>query len=515
MTARTGLVLMILMVGLLPSPQVFSKADNLPSPTHPQLSLFTQNASFIWLDDFKLSDKAQQALSFIASADYHGLNTDDYHLSLLKRLSSNDRVERAAYFDALLSDALLHLIHDLAIGRMNPADADPRWFITRDEVDPAAILQHALNSPHLKNTLEQLIPQAPQYHRLTEALSQYKSYVARGGWQKIPALSALLRPGDDNPTVPLIRARLAVEDAYLSRDEFAGSTHYDERLVQAVKRFQHQQGLKVDGIVGSQTLAALNMPAEAMVNKIRINLERFRWLPDELGQRYLLINLGSYQLTAVEDNEIKLNMKVIVGQRQRSTPSFSSEMTHIVINPYWNVPHKLARHDLLPRQQANPDYFYLHDFNVYWRNDGFQTQVDPYLVNWNEISAKASQFPFRLQQRPGAHNALGRLKFMFPNPWHIYLHDTPHKELFDEAQRNFSSGCIRVEQPLALAEFSLNRPDAHDSLIRRIESHQNQGEKLEHPLRIYAVYFTAWPYQDEVLFSQDPYNRDQRMLKFL
>lgn len=503
---------MVLVMSLISPPQVYSLSDNLPIPDHPQLALFTDNHEAIWLNGLQLTDRGHEALSFISNAAQHGLDPEDYHLSLLQQLSQPDNIERARYFDVLLTDALLDLIHDLAIGRLDPAKADPQWHIDRDSVDPASVLQNALLSPHLPNTLNQLLPKSTQYYQMTEALSQYRRYVDRGGWARLPDMP-LLKPGSEHPSVPALRQRLSIEDAYLTRPEFDGSTQYDERLVQAVKAFQKKHGLKQDGIVGPNTLAALNMSAQDMVDKIRINLERFRWLPDNLGDRYLLINLGSYQLTAVENNDIKLNMKVIVGRETRSTPSFSSAMTHIVINPYWNVPHKLARRDLLPKQKANPDYFFLNDFNIFLRETGFETQVDPYLVNWDEISA--NDFPFRLQQRPGENNALGRIKFMFPNPWNIYLHDTPDRALFDEAQRNFSSGCIRVEEPLALAEFSINRNDARDYVISKIESGRNLGEKLETRLPVYAVYFTVWPYDSEVFFSSDPYKRDQRMVKHL
>ena len=503
---------MVLVMGLSSPPQVYSLSDNLPIPDHPQLAQFTDNHEAIWLSGLQLTNQGREALSFLSNAAQHGLDPEDYHLSLLQQLSAPDNIERARYFDVLLTDALLDLIHDLAIGRLDPAKADPQWHIERDSIDPASVLQNALLSPHLRNTLNQLLPKSSQYHQMTEALSEYRRYVARGGWQRLPDMP-LLKPGSEHPAVPALRQRLSIEDAYLTRPEFDGSTLYDERLVQAVEAFQKKHGLKQDGVVGPNTLAALNVPAQDMVDKIRINLERFRWLPDELGDRYLLVNLGSYQLTAVENNHIKLNMKVIVGKETRSTPSFSSAMTHIVINPYWNVPHKLARRDLLPKQKANPDYFFLNDFNIFLRESGFEVEVDPYFVNWDEISA--SDFPFRLQQRPGENNALGRIKFMFPNPWSIYLHDTPDKALFDQAQRNFSSGCIRVEEPLALAEFSLNRNNARDSVLSKIESGRNLGEKLETHLPVYAVYFTVWPYDGEVFFSSDPYKRDHRMIKRL
>lgn len=511
-SARTGLVLIIVAMGFALSSPAYSQATDLPVPDHPQLAQFDQRDQLLWLDDFSLNPQGQDALSFIASSAQHGLEPEDYHLSLLKQLSAPGNIEHARYFDVLLTDALLDLIHDLAIGRLDPANADPMWHIVRDEVDPAAVLQQALLSPHLRNNLNQLVPRASQYHRLTEALSRYRSYVARGGWQPIPAMT-LLKPGENHPNVPLIRARLAMKDAALTRPEFAGSNHYDERLQAAVGEFQRRHGLKTDGIIGPQTLGAMNVSAGDMVKKIRINLERYRWLPDDMGERYILVNLGSYQLTAVEHGQVRLNMKVIVGKETRSTPSFSSTMTHIVINPYWNVPHSLARKDLLPKQQDDPDYFFLNDFNIFLRGSDAQTPVDPYRVNWDEVSA--SQFPFRLQQRPGSNNALGQLKFMFPNPWNIYLHDTPNKALFDEAQRNFSSGCIRVEQPLELAAFSLNRSEDRQSVLDRIASGRNQGERLKTPLPVYAVYFTAWPHQDEVLFSADPYRRDQKMFKFL
>ncbi|MCX4193269.1 L,D-transpeptidase family protein [Methylophaga sp. OBS1] len=514
MTARNGLVLIVLVIAISSPLQAYSLPENLPVPDHPQLAIFTDNHQPIWLNELQLSQQGRQALHFLSTVAQHGLEPEDYHLDLLQQLSSPDNAEYARYFDLLLTDALLDLIHDLAIGRLDPTQADPQWHIQRDDIDPAAILQNALLSPHLGDTLNQLLPKSSQYHQMTEALSEYRHYVARGGWETLPEnMPRLLKPGTEHEAVPALRRRLSTEDFYHPRPSLEDATHYDETLVQAIKQFQRKHGLKQDGIVGPNTLAVLNLSAQAMVDKIRINLERYRWLPDNLGERYLLVNLGSYQLTAVENNDIKLSMKVIVGKETRSTPSFSSAMSHIVINPYWNVPHKLARRDLLPKQKKDPDYFFLNAFNIFLRGTGFESPVDPYLVNWDEVTA--DNFPFRLQQRPGEQNALGRLKFMFPNPWSIYLHDTPDKALFEETQRNFSSGCIRIEQPLALAEFSLNRDNARESVVNKIESGRNLGEKLEQPLPVYAVYFTVWPYQGEVFFSTDPYKRDQRMLKFL
>lgn len=514
MKARNSLILVFLVMGLNSSLKVVAQPQPLPTPDHPQLNYFTEQPHFIWLDDLTLTAQARDALSFINAAAIHGLDPEDYHFSLLQELSKQPTIELARYFDTLLTDAMLDLIHDLAVGKLDPTQVDPTWFIPRDNVNSAEELQKALLSPYIKNVLNELLPPLPQYHQLTNFLSQYRGYQLRGGWQTVPAMP-LLHPGDSHQHVPALRARLVTENPTLSRIEAVQTTLYDKQLVETVTQFQARNGLKVDGIVGAETLAALNQSADELVTKIQVNLERFRWLPDDLGKRYLLVNIGSHQLTAVDDGHIKLNMKVIVGKSQRATPSFSSAMTHIVINPYWNVPHKLARRDLLPKQQADPDYFFLNEFNVFLRNTDVKIPVDPYRINWNEVSEDSSEFPYRLQQRPGLLNALGRVKFMFPNPWNIYLHDTPNKALFSENQRNFSSGCIRVENPLALGQFSLNETNAESWLQSKIDSGQNRGRKLETPLPVYAVYFTVWPDQGAVRFSPDPYGRDNAIAKRL
>ena len=512
MKSRTILHLVIFLFALSPLRSAYSEPPVFPVPDHPLLEQFNASDSSPWLSGTTLTNPAHEALSLIESSALHGLEPEDYHYSVLHHLVDSGVSAQTDYFNDLLSDALLDLIHDFAVGRLDPAMVDPDWHIERDSVNPADILHKALIDGQLRNTVNQLLPDLRQYHQLTEALSRYRSFVARGGWHAL-SMSGLLKPGQSHPMIPALRERLTFEQVGNTDSDHVSSQFYDNDLVQRVKRFQQLRGLNQDGIIGPQTLSALNLSAEQMVDKIRINLERFRWLPNKLAKRYLLINLGSYQLIAMDNQDIALSMKVIVGKKTRSTPTFSSAMTHIVINPYWNVPLKLAKEDLLPKQQANPDYLYLHNFAIYQRGDDSGTEVDPYRVDWRSISP--ADFPFRLQQRPGRDNALGTLKFMFPNSWDIYLHDTPEKALFDKAQRNFSSGCIRVEQPMALAEFSLNGDVDHDSLAEKIASGQNQGVQLKQPLAVYAVYFTVWPQEGDVYFSDDPYKRDAKFLKYL
>jgi len=257
----------------------------------------------------------------------------------------------------------------------------------------------------------------------------------------------------------------------------------------------------------------MNVSAQERLRQIQINLERRRWMPNDLGQRYLFINLANYKLSAIENGNRKLDMRVIVGRKTRPTPSFTSQMNHLVFNPYWNVPRKLAKLDLLPKQQADLNYFYLKDIRVFSTENGQKIEHNPYTIDWGSVSKR--NFPYTLRQDPGVHNALGRLKFMFPNQWDIYLHDTSHKELFTESNRSLSSGCIRVEDPIALASFSLVDDNSEQTVLDMIASNENLGLKLTESLPIYAVYFTVWIDDGEVIFSPDVYERDQRMAELL
>ena len=288
--------------------------------------------------------------------------------------------------------------------------------------------------------------------------------------------------------------------------------YYDKELEQVIKQFQRRHSLNGDGIIGPATIRAMNVSAADRLVQININLERLRWLPDDLGDRYIMVNLANYRLTAIEDDQVKLDMRVIVGKTKRSTPSFSSQMTHIVLNPKWYVPNKLARMDLLPKQQASPGYFERYNFRVFNYEDGNKTEISPDSVDWQAVSKQ--HFPYSLVQDPGKKNALGQLKFILPNPWKIYLHDTPSKSLFNQSQRNFSSGCIRVEEPLALAGFSLSKNSMQQPLLDLISSNESFSAKLEQPLSVYAIYTTVWLNGNEVMFSPDSYQRDQRMAKY-
>ncbi|RKZ97240.1 MAG: murein L,D-transpeptidase, partial [Gammaproteobacteria bacterium] len=364
----------------------------------------------------------------------------------------------------------------------------------------------------LRSRLNALIPTRTEYHALTSAIDRYQSYVDRGGWEQIPE-TQVLRSGDTHHNIPLIQARLAFEDESLTVKDTEKSKYFDTLMEQAVRRFQKKHSLKNDGIIGSETRYAMNISASERLRQIQINLERRRWMPKDLGQRYLFVNLANYKLSAIENGDTKLDMRIMIGRKTRPTPSFSSQVNHLVFNPYWNIPPNLAILDLLPQQQANTNYFYLKGIRVFSIDNGQKTEHDPYTIDWESVSDQ--NFPYILRQDPGEHNALGQLKFMFPNQWDIYLHDTAHKELFTESKRSLSSGCIRLEDPIALANFSLINNGSELSVMDMIASNENIGLVLTKSLPIYAVYFTVWLDDGEVIFSADVYDRDQHVAELL
>lgn len=474
--------------------------------------LYNTRTGYIWLKNRQFTSQTHDALEFIASSVSHGFNPDDYYYDLLTFLDPQQSEKQAQQFDLLLSDGLLKLIRDMALGQRNPVEADPKWEIPQTDFSALDYLQQALQAKHLKKQLTLLIPEHSEYQVLTTALARYQSYQDRGGWQEIPE-TPLLNPGDFHSSIPLIRARLTVVNQSLNQPSKQKSRFYDPELVEEVKHFQHRHSIKVDGIIGSETRLAMNVSVKKRIQQIKLNLDRMRWLPKNLGQRYIMVNIPDFSLTAIDNGEKKLNMRVIVGKRYRQTPSIVGEISHVVFHPYWNVPRKLARLDLLPKQQQNRSYFYLNDIRVYKNEQGQKIEVDPYFIDWDELSSR--HFPYSLRQDPGQTNALGKIKFFMQNPWNIYLHDTPNKELFNDSSRNFSSGCIRIEDPIALASFSLANNSPPFSLEDVLADGENQWHKLIQPINVYTTYFTVWANKDGFIFAPDNYKRDLVDPKYL
>jgi murein L,D-transpeptidase YcbB/YkuD len=291
---------------------------------------------------------------------------------------------------------------------------------------------------------------------------------------------------------------------------------FDAGLNQAVLRFQERHGLIADGLVGPATLAALNVPASDRLRQIEMNMERWRWLPRDFGHRYLLVNTAAYQLYVIEDERIVLQMRVIVGTRYRKTPVFSGKMIYMEVNPYWHVPPRIAKEDILPRLWKDPQYLVDQNIRVFQGWQANAPEVDPFFVDWEQV--KPRNFSFKFRQDPGPSNALGRIKFMLPNKFDVYLHDTPARQQFQRPQRNFSSGCIRIEKPIALAEYLLRADPrwSKERVLKVIDTRKTRIVRLPEPIVTHVIYLTAWVDPSETVhFRDDIYGRDAIMDKAL
>jgi murein L,D-transpeptidase YcbB/YkuD len=372
-----------------------------------------------------------------------------------------------------------------------------------------------MNNGRLENFIQGLSPHHRQYRALKEALRRYRQIQADGGWPQIDKGSGLkipaLKLGATGARVKALRRHLAITGD-LQADPGLPDDRFGPPLETALKCFQRRHGLNPDGVVGPRTLEVLNIPVEVRMLQLMLNMERWRWYPEDLGASYLMVNIPSFELHLVQDRIETLAMRVIVGRRKRPTPVLSSRLTYLEVNPYWNVPQKIARKDLLPKIQADPEYLVRQKIQVFdsWKQDA--PALDPLAIDWAGVSE--NHFPYRLRQEPAARNALGRIKFMFPNSQSVYIHDTPGKALFKRASRPFSSGCVRVEDPKSLAVQLLK--DQHWTR-RRLEkysqTHQNSAIALQTPLPVYLVYFTAWSdAQGRIHFGDDIYNHDRQLL---
>jgi len=473
----------------------------------------------VWVTKNPHSPSLDAALAFIANADNEGLHSDDYQLHQLQQLQphASESLSSASELEVRTTHAVLTLARDLSRGRLTATVADKDWHIAQPAFDTVAFLQQAIKQDRLQQALDDLPPRNSVYQLLKQTLAHYRQLAANHTeWVHIPS-SPSIRPGDTHPHIPLIRRRIAQAHAADDTAEFyianTKSERYDNELVTAIKAFQAQHGLNGDGVIGKNTIRALNIPLAWKIRQLRINMERLRWLPRNMGQRYLLVNTAGFHLTAIEHDEPILTMRIIVGRDYRSTPSFNGALSHMVLNPYWNVPASIATKDLLPKQQSDPTFFTHGGFKIYPGNNRNAEPIDPETINWHNLKRG---FPYFLRQDPGKHNALGRIKFMFANPFNIYLHDTPSKSLFQRDIRTFSSGCIRLEKPFELAAFALNQESLPEKFIEDLDSDKTITKHLPKPLPIYLVYITAWIDEPSKLvhFYPDIYDRDSSTLRY-
>jgi L,D-transpeptidase YcbB len=423
-------------------------------------------------------------------AESHGFEHDQFAVAGLDDLlQSRDPAERRAGQDRLVAATLRYA---LAVhgGRLADSDYLDEWGLRPAAYNPAPDFQQAVTQDRLAAWLDSLPPPYTGYDSLRGALATYRGIAQRGGWPMIPA-GADLKPGDRDPRVSLLRARLAVEDTTVSPN---GKDAMDPSLVQALMRAQKRFGLEPNGILGKQTLAALNTPVSERVGQIIANMERWRWLPAELPADRIQVNIAAAVLTVFHDDTPKLSMRAVTGRPGDETPMLQSTIHSVVFNPPWNVPSTIATKELWPKERAHPGYFARNDFIVITNPDGST----------------------RLQQKPGDKAALGHVKFDFVNKYGVYLHDTPTHGTFGRYARMVSHGCVRLEHPVELAKtvFDGDPKWTPDTIASTIDAGDTVRASLPKPISVFLLYWTAYVGPDGAAnFRGDPYDWDHALMQ--
>ncbi len=469
----------------------------------------------LWLDEQDLRPAALVLLERLRQAGEHGLCPEDYLLDKLEGLikiygdfARHDIslvADNRALLDLFLSQAFLTYATHLVEGQVDPSLAHVDWRARRRKADLVKLLNYAVVNERVDQVLDDLLPPHDGYRKMVAALAHYQKIAALGGWPTIP-IGPTLRAGQSDQRVPVLRERLAISGDLVS--EIPPDEQYDRETRGAVKRFQLRHGLVPDGVVGPKTLAALNVSASQRVRQIELNMERWRWQPKSFGRRHLIVNIADFSMKVVEDNVTVMSMPVIVGTLYRKTPVFSARMSYLEFAPYWTVPPTILREDKLPKIKRNPAYLVENHYRVLRSNNGQLVPVDPMTINWKRVSAR--NFPGILRMEPGPWNPLGLVKFMFPNNYNVYLHDTNERYLFNRNVLSFSSGCIRVQRPDDLAEYLLidHGQLNCDDLLDLFESDKPRKVTIN-SLPVHIQYWTAWvDAAGEMQFRDDVYYRD-------
>jgi L,D-transpeptidase YcbB len=460
--------------------------------------------------------QADTLIKAVEDAYADGLTPYYYHLELIKSLVAKAEKDLTfdqagfADLDILLTDAFLTLSCHLSGGCVNPVTRKTEWFAKQRTVDVSSALEQALREKQIRETLVKLRPEQGSYGRLKQTLAQYRDLLSKGEWPLVLSGPSLKKKMVSERVVAL-RKRLAASGD-LEADAAKGGDFFDDKLEQAVIVFQKRHGLKADGVVGKATFNDLNVPLRQRIRQIELNLERMRWIPGSIEQNSIVVNIANFGLDVLEKGKSVLSMKVVVGKPFQRTPVFTAKMTSLVINPSWNVPASIAQKEILKKIKNNPQYLTEQNFKVLGVRGPQNKEIDPGTIDWSGINA--DKMAYRFCQKPGPLNPLGRIKFMLPNQFDVYLHDTTSKRLFSESVRTFSHGCIRIEKPMELGEYVLREAPGwtREKLLAEINKGTEQTIMIPHPLDVHFLYLTAWVDEEGVLqFRNDVYKRDKQL----
>jgi L,D-transpeptidase YcbB len=456
-----------------------------------------------WVNARQLQEQGRALHEAIGRAEEDGLSPVQYRHDVAgallaavetkekdRRLADSVAVRYLADLDVLLTEGFNRYARDLVTGTLDPAEAGLDWRIASEVAYEHVVLKNLVEGREPAEIVAHLRPSIPYYERMRAALARYRAAAAAGGWPQVPE-GVTLKEGERNAAVAVLRERFALgpdpREASLAAAGAADPTLFDAGLRQAVEHFQRRHSIEADGAVGAGTLKELNHTVEDRIAEMKLNLDRWRWLPNELGDRFVMVNVAGFELEVVDNGRTIEAMNVVVGKLDRQTPIFADSIQHVVVNPYWNVPDGIYRKDVLPAMQRDPMYLVRNNMEF---------------VNG------------RVRQKPGPKNSLGRYKFLFPNEFDVYLHDTPQGHLFSRTSRDFSSGCIRLERPEDFARLLLDMQTDRGSsqLDAMLTSWSERWIKLDRPLPVYLLYFTAWVEEDgTVRFHHDVYGRDGKL----
>lgn len=442
----------------------------------------------------------------LGKAGDQALPVDRYDADGLAALFGENRTASPAALEVAASKAFLQFGRDVSGGIVVPDSVAPEYVDRTPKRIAATVLMSRLQTEPVAEILRSLEPKSPDYARLMAEKQRLESLAASSSWGPEVADGPTLHPGDTDPRVAELRGRMA-RLGYAEPSAEVASQHFDDALVAAVEAFQRDYGLNDDGVVGSLTLDAVNAPAETRLAQVAVNLERMRWMPKDLGERYLWVNIPDFTVRLIEKGRETWSSRVVVGKTAvTETPEFDGLVRTVVINPTWHIPDSIAIRDYLPKLQKNPMVLKNAGIDLMTRSG---TIINPKLVDFTQYTPE--NFPFRIKQRPSDDNALGQVKFLFPNHFSVYMHDTPHRELFARDVRAFSNGCIRLQKPVELAEILLRGqvadPEAAYDAWR--DAGKEKGVTLDTPMPVHIVYRTVFFDEDGTPhFRPDVYGRD-------
>ncbi len=489
-----------------------------------------------WFNSFGEADlSVVDMISAIKRSSIEGLDPNDYHFAEIEALfdeveggsfyNSRDRNLAVIALDILLTDAFLTLAHDLHEGLIDygafqtklkqlreARDINYVWDMPLKPIDPIALLKEVKRSGEIEERLYSLVTENRIYTDLTDAYERYQTIVSDGGFVQIPAVT--LKLGSRGKAVNLLAHRLFQSDDLDFYDE--AYMHFDKPLKEALKRFQRRMGLWPSGVLNRSTRRVLNVPAHERLKMIKLNLERARWERDPMTCSHVFVNIPAFMMYFMEDDKIRLQMRVVVGRKKNPTPIFKSYMSYVVLNPTWSVPQSIVKKEMLKRLQEDPDYLAARNFKAYngWSKN--RKEIDPFDIDWYQYDEE-SDLPFSFVKQPGRGNPLGRVKFMFPNRYAVYMHDTNEKKLFKRSVRAYSHGCIRLHKPQKMLEFIADHymDKSYEELRKMMKNSENTSLQMKERIPVYIRYYTAWVNEDGVNFRNDIYGYDKIQLKLM